>query len=217
MQTGTYIIHDGKIPFYVGKGSKKRAHSHLRKSHSTQVNRKIAKMRREGREPYVQFIPAPDDEHAKEMECLLIAMIGRRDLGLGPLLNGTDGGEGVCGISEETRAKLSVSRKGKSPANKGKSSSDETKAKISAAKMGKRLSEKTRLQMSISRTGISVGPPSQKTKQKISTALNKPCTVDGITIYESRNALILGLGQGKNGLKHPNFHYLENVLERNTK
>ena len=37
----------------------------------------------------------------------------------------------------------------------------------------------------------------------------QPCTIDGITIYESRKALIAVLGSGKSGWRHPDFRYLE--------
>ena len=172
----TYVYHDGKIPFYVGKGDEKRAHSHLKKSHSKQVNWKIAKMRREGREPVVQLIVAPDNEHAKEMECLLIAMIGRRDLGLGPLLNGTDGGEGTFGYAhtKESKAKMSAAkkdiprpdisfmRKGKRPVVVdlrasyagegnpffGKNHSDESRGKIKEARALQVISEDCKLRIS---------------------------------------------------------------------
>lgn len=36
----------------------------------------------------------------------------------------------------------------------------------------------------------------------------KPCTVDGITIFQSRKELVRALGQGKNGFHHPSFRYL---------
>lgn len=47
-------------------------------------------------------------EEACEKEKELISLYGRRDLGLGPLVNMTDGGDGGNGIveSEETREKI---------------------------------------------------------------------------------------------------------------
>ena len=191
MQMGTYIIHDGKLPFYVGKGNEKRAHSHLKTSHSTMVNRKIAKMRREGREPVVQFIPAPDDEHAKEMECLLIAMIGRRDLGLGPLLNGTDGGDGLSNPSFETRAKMAAAKKDIPRPDIAASRRGKTYPALSAAKSGK-------------------PNPAQSERMKGRPAKNrKMCTVDGVMFYPSLRALVNELGAGVGGRRHPNFRYLE--------
>jgi len=51
-----------------------------------------------------------DWEEAKKIEILLIEKYGRKDLGLGNLVNMTDGGEGVFGLimSEETRQKMSL-------------------------------------------------------------------------------------------------------------
>lgn len=48
---------------------------------------------------------------ALELECALIALHGRADLGLGPLVNLTDGGEGTSNPSEATRAKLRLRTK----------------------------------------------------------------------------------------------------------
>lgn len=44
--------------------------------------------------------------------------------------------------------------------------------------------------------------------QKISNALKRPCTVDGITIYPSKGALTAIFGQGKAGGRNPNFRYV---------
>lgn len=43
---------------------------------------------------------------------------------------------------------------------------------------------------------------------KISKAKLKPCTIDGVTIYESRLALVADLGHTKYGDRHPNFRFL---------
>ena len=58
-------------------------------------------------------------EDAKELEILLIKEYGRKDLGLGPLVNMTDGGDGSKGykhvikrkFSDESRLKMSISQK----------------------------------------------------------------------------------------------------------
>jgi len=54
-------------------------------------------------------------ESAQEAEIQLIKLYGRRDLGLGNLVNLTDGGDGSpgCKPSKETRNKLSIALKGK--------------------------------------------------------------------------------------------------------
>jgi hypothetical protein len=39
-------------------------------------------------------------------------------------------------------------------------------------------------------------------------ARSKPCTIDGISIYPSLIALIAERGQGKRGMRHPDFRYV---------
>lgn len=49
-------------------------------------------------------------EEACSIEKYLISFYGRRDLGLGPLVNMTDGGEGVKNLSKESRSKMAVNK-----------------------------------------------------------------------------------------------------------
>lgn len=49
-------------------------------------------------------------EEAASIEKYLIAFYGRRDLGQGPLVNMTDGGEGVKNLSKESRSKMAVNK-----------------------------------------------------------------------------------------------------------
>ena len=65
-----------------------------------------------------------DVEDAKELECFLIQEYGRKDLGLGQLVNLTDGGDGCINFSDITKNKISQSLK-------GKFQSEETKLKRS--------------------------------------------------------------------------------------
>jgi hypothetical protein len=56
--------------------------------------------------------------------------------------------------------------------------------------------------------------PEQRAKKtaicrRIAQSRQKPCTVDGITIYPGQRALIKALGGGKAGSRHPNFRYVE--------
>lgn len=82
-------------------------------------------------------------EEAYELEVILIAWYGRKNLGLGPLVNLTDGGDGSNNtvVSEETREKLRIART-------GYKFSEETKLKISNSHKGKKHTEETRLKMS---------------------------------------------------------------------
>ena len=74
--------------------------------------------------------------NACEVEKGLIQDFGRKDLGLGPLVNMTDGGEGGsahrgCLHSEETKKKMSE-------AARGREASEETKKKMSEAGKGRK-------------------------------------------------------------------------------
>jgi hypothetical protein len=77
-------------------------------------------------------------EEACSIEKYLISFYGRRDLGLGSLVNQTDGGEGNNGIiqSDEANKKRSTALKGKKKPkgfNIGRVHSEKTKNKISTA------------------------------------------------------------------------------------
>jgi hypothetical protein len=78
-------------------------------------------------------------EEACELEKHLIFLYGRKDLGLGNLVNMTDGGEGSVGFicSDKTKQKMSKKRKGDKHYNFGKPLSENIKQKISETKKGK--------------------------------------------------------------------------------
>lgn len=87
-------------------------------------------------------------QDACELEIILISYYGRRDLGLGKLVNLTNGGEGVLGLkgnigntgkkhSSETKNKISRTKLGCTPWNKNKKGiSDETRIKMRNKKVG---------------------------------------------------------------------------------
>ena len=103
-------------------------------------------------------------DDACELEMLLIKEYGRKDLGLGNLVNMTDGGDGSFGVivsdetkeklsklgkgrivTAETRVKIANTLRGKPSGMSGKKMSDEHKRKIGEANKlslkGKTLSE----------------------------------------------------------------------------
>lgn len=67
--------------------------------------------------------------------------------------------------------------------------SDEAKRNMSKSKLGKKMTEEHKINSA--------------------RAKSKPCTIDGVTIYPSVVSLIAANGQGKSGLRHPNFRYVE--------
>ena len=118
----TYLYKDTDgTPIYIGKGHGDRAWLHFGfKSHLGNLLRKRKKS---------GFIAPELTYHKNEltalaMEIFWISIYGRKDKNLGTLLNRTDGGDGTSGkiVSQETRAKLSIIKKGQIPWNidKGK-------------------------------------------------------------------------------------------------
>jgi hypothetical protein len=137
-----YIYFDllSNKPFYVGKGKgdRHKLYSHSRKVQAHLVN-KIEKLGRDNVKVQIGLSGLTNEE-AKSVERILIALYGRSDLGKGPLLNKTDGGDVNCGwkMPDETKDKIrsAMARRALSdwkPACywKGKSRSPEDKEKIS--------------------------------------------------------------------------------------
>ena len=104
-----------------------------------------------------------------------------RDAGA-KLVNGTDGGDGMCNPSEETRNKISLANLGKvvscktreklSMASRGKVCSVQTREKIGLANSGRIASAETRARMSLVRRGKFLSPE-HRVKISISN-LGKP-------------------------------------------
>ncbi len=135
-----YVYADIKpsgIPFYIGKGSSKRLTSIKRNKFHSSVTSKYPDWER------IVLFEAESENEAHDFERSAIAKIGRRDLGLGPLVNLTDGGEGKAGkiISNETLLKM------KSAAKK-RGINPEIAAMGRLAKVGKPISEETRKRLS---------------------------------------------------------------------
>jgi uncharacterized protein YneF (UPF0154 family) len=123
------FIHE---PIYVGKGKGKRVYEWDK--HHTFIKTKIKTTGK----PLVLFVAERLPEtKAMELEIFLIALIGKRVCGTGPLYNLSDGGDGSSGHinSEETKKRMSESAKKRPPI------SEETKRKISITKTGKKLSK----------------------------------------------------------------------------
>jgi hypothetical protein len=117
-------------------------------------------------------------EEACAIEKYLISFYGRRDLGLGDLVNMTDGGEGLKNLSEASRSKMASQKgkfgelnnfygknhvgdlsrfgaqnKGKTPWMKGKKHNEESKKKMSNSRKGRTLTKKQKEKLSISMKG----------------------------------------------------------------
>lgn len=111
-------------PFYIGKGNEDRLYEHLMPSRLAcesyyYKTKKIKKLIRLGfnlKDGFIIKIKDNMDEcDSLELEKLLIKLIGRDDLELGPLTNLTNGGEGQSGFifSKERNLKISKSNSGR--------------------------------------------------------------------------------------------------------
>lgn len=114
---GEYIYEDIKLsyePFYVGKGTGDRIIISKYDKESPFKFNKINKIRKSGGEIIsIKLYDNLENEESLEVEKLVISKIGRRDLGLGTLVNQTDGGDGrlTSPHSEETKLKISETKK----------------------------------------------------------------------------------------------------------
>lgn len=144
-----YIYRDPRNgePFYVGKGQGSRARHHLRcKGPNRFLRNRVTQIQREGLTPSIEVIAALDEAHAFFLETCLIAVIGRRDKGRGPLLNYTDGGEGASGRPCSDRARKAVSE-----ANRVRFEDPREREKIGAATRARVVSDETRRKMAETR------------------------------------------------------------------
>lgn len=105
---------DTGSPFYVGKGTRRRFETTMCGSKGSHKDRILKKARGLGQSvPRVKVASGLTEEQAFQRELALIAAIGR--LPNGPLVNATDGGEGMSGHlpSEKTNNKRRMSLKGR--------------------------------------------------------------------------------------------------------
>lgn len=100
----SYTDPTTKEPYYIGKGTYKRYNWHLNRAKNNRrptdlpVVDKTRHLLTEGLKPVIEIIEYFDTiEEAHSRETELIRKIGRKDLGTGPLLNLTDGGDGAVG------------------------------------------------------------------------------------------------------------------------
>ena len=83
-------------------------------------------------------------EEACSIEKYLICFYGRKDLGLGLLVNMTDGGEGTYGMSKEHKKEMSIRMSGANSPNYGKTTPKEVRDKISKSNKGRIASDEFR-------------------------------------------------------------------------
>lgn len=93
-------------PFYIGKGTGKRLYQHKYTQRGKFMKSKMKSLKEKNIDPIiVKIISNINNYESCENEKYLIKLIGRRDLGLGPLCNLTNGGEEGCGRIHTEREK----------------------------------------------------------------------------------------------------------------
>jgi hypothetical protein len=119
--TYAYLRKKDRTPYYIGKGQKRRMYAeHWRGNGSFTPKDK-------NRIIILKYFDSEIDAYKHEM--YMIAVLGRKDLGTGILINISSGGEGTSSISQRTRQLISN-------VHKGKVYDAETRKKISKAKIG---------------------------------------------------------------------------------
>lgn len=131
-------------PFYVGKGRGNRITDGLHRYRPCPKSSKLKAIKSSGLEAIPLIYSRSITERAAfDLECQLIADIGRNDLNTGPLANLTAGGDGTSGIVRSQEYRDAVSR-----SLTGRQQSPETKAKRAAKLKGHVTSEATRRKIS---------------------------------------------------------------------
>jgi hypothetical protein len=118
------------IPRYVGKGAGKRAWDHIQDKSSARISYLLKKRHASGYVCIPQIIWLDSEAEAYEFEKLLIAEIGRLDLGTGTLFNCTDGGDGARGLNSDARRRQGLSS---SRVQKGRPFTEEHRANCNAS------------------------------------------------------------------------------------
>ena len=143
-------------------------------------------------------------KEAQEVEVLLISEYGRRDLGLGNLVNLTNGGEGTQGIivSDKTKQNMSISAT-------GRKHSEESKEKNRIASSN--VSEETKLKRYLKNKGLKRTPEQCKriSESKMNTLLLD--VVNGI-YYKSMSEVCRIFGYSRKGI----IRKLDNIEKNDT-
>jgi hypothetical protein len=186
-------------PFYIGKGSGKRAQTHLFETEENTDNirkfLKIKKIRASGLEPVIEYIASNlEEDKAYDLEAKLIRQYGRAKIDVGGILtnicidNRPPNMKGVPGQSpnEQTRQKISISLKNKTTnerqeiqrkltetlSQRTEQEKEEIQRKLTEtlSQRTEQEKEETRQKIRIALTGRVNGPPSDETRQKIGDA-----------------------------------------------
>jgi hypothetical protein len=119
--TYAYLRKKDRTPYYIGKGQKRRMYAEHWRGNGSFTPK--------DRDRIIILKHFDNEIDAYKHEMYMIAVLGRKDLGTGILINISDGGEGSSNVSERTKQLISK-------AHKGKVYNQKTRKKISEAKRG---------------------------------------------------------------------------------
>lgn len=181
-------------PYYIGKGKKYRKSTLCNRNNFT-IN-KVNKIERNGFKNKIYIVEKKlTEKEAFDLECELISLVGRFDLGNGPLTNMSDGGDGNSGyiFTEENLEKL----RGRRPWNKGIPVSDEVKKQLSKINTGKTFSEETKKKIQKAMEGRIVSDETRK-KLRVASTGRKHSKETKKMFSKTRK----GVPNGRLGCKH---------------
>lgn len=187
-------------PFYVGKAknSLSRIDNHMREAEQLAVSNKcvnkhkcytILKILNSGNNILYRAIKCATEQEAFDLEEYLVKLIGRAQLGTGPLTNMTRGGDGVAGqvVSEETRRKLSE-------AGRGRKASEYQKLMVSISRLNHIKSAETIEKL---RAAAKLQPPRTKAQREAQAAKMRGRTHSAETIKKMKIAAQARRARGK--------------------
>jgi len=177
-----YLRQDG-TPYYIGKGSKRRASSKDHKVKVPESNR------------IVIIENNLTELGAFALERRLIRWYGRKDLGTGILRNKTDGGEGVSSNTLIGNTNAS--------GNKGKPKSDSHKQKISKAITGKAKSAEQKQKQSSAMKGRKQSP--EAIARRTSATIGNKWWSNGSISVKSRECPGPGWTLGRSAIRKNNI------------
>lgn len=174
-----YLLSDPDTlePRYVGKSIRpaQRLQNHMNERSNCHRSHWLQSLKRQGKMPILSIIEEIRGEWPwQESERFWISRLRSQGANL---VNNTAGGDGVCGLPPETRAKMRLTWL-------GRKHKPESLLKLSAVRKGKRHSPETREKRSISLKAV---PHTEEWNTKVSAAIRK-LTAEQVETIKTRLA-----------------------------